>query len=149
MKDQQGNIISDNNDTAEHFRDYTRVYTKPHQELRTRLSASQAHFYKLFTQILTNRLDNKFHIYQPVEPAGFTKGFRSVDNLQTIRKLIEKTTESNISLRLELIDKGLEQWTMLDSRYINLLKNISENAGFHIQINKDLKTAKQKCMSER
>lgn len=116
-----------------------------------------SHLYKLLTKIITNRLTNKFGSYQPVEQAGFRRGFGTIDHLQTIRTLIEKTTEYNVPLYLAFVDfhkafDSIETWAFLqamddariDSRYTNLLKNIYDNATFHVKINEDLKTAKIK-----
>lgn len=116
-----------------------------------------SHLYKLLTKIITNRLTNKLDAYQPVEQAGFRKGFSTIDHLQSIRTLIEKTTEYNVPLHLAFIDfhkafDSIETWAFIqamddariDSRYTNLLKNIYENATFHVKINEDLKTDKVK-----
>lgn len=116
-----------------------------------------SHMYKLLTRIITNRLTNKLDAYQPVEQAGFRKGFSTIDHLQAIRTLIEKTTEYNIPLHLAFVDfhkafDSVETWafiqamndTRIDSRYTNLLKYIYKNATFHVKINEDLKTDKIK-----
>ena len=61
-------------------------------------------FYKLLTTIILNRLTNKFDFYQPVEQAGFRKGYSMTDHLQVVHTLIEKTTEYNILLHMAFID---------------------------------------------
>lgn len=116
-----------------------------------------SHLYKLLTRIITNRLTNKFDAYQPVEQAGFRKGFSTIDHLQAIRTLIEKTTEYNIPLHLAFVDfhkafDSIETWaftqamddTRIDSRYTNLLKYIYKNATFHVKMDEDFKTDKIK-----
>lgn len=114
-----------------------------------------SHMYKLLTKIITNRLTAKLDAYQPVEQAGFRKGFGTIDHLQTIRTLIEKTTEYNIPIHLAFVDyhkafDSIETWAFLtamedariDSRYCNIIKNIYDKATFHVKIDDDLKTDK-------
>ena len=57
-----------------------------------------SHLYKLFTRIITNRITAKLDSYQPPEQAGFRKGYSTIDHLQTIKSVIEKTTEYNIPI---------------------------------------------------
>ncbi|XGW27716.1 hypothetical protein V3C99_007927, partial [Haemonchus contortus] len=40
--------------------------------------------YKLFTKIILNRLERQLDEYQPVEQAGFRKGFCCMDHIHTI-----------------------------------------------------------------
>lgn len=40
------------------------------------------HPYKVLTEIITNRLTNKFNDYQPLEQTGFRKGFSTIDHIQ-------------------------------------------------------------------
>lgn len=114
-----------------------------------------SHLYKLMMRIITNRLTKKLDFYQPVEQAGFRKGFGTVDHLQTIRTLIEKTTEYNIPLHMAFIDyhkafDSVETWAFLtamndariDSRYTALMEDIYKEATFHVKINDDLHTGK-------
>lgn len=61
------------------------------------------HLYKILTKVL-NRLTNKLDFYQPPEQAGFRKSFSTMDHLQTIRSLIEKTTEYNMTIYIAFID---------------------------------------------
>lgn len=60
----------------------------------------QCHLYKLFTKIITSRLENKLDFYQPKKQAGFRTGFETNDHLQSIKVLIEKSIEYNRSLVL-------------------------------------------------
>lgn len=109
--------------------------------------------YKLLTSIITKRLTNKLDGYQPVEQAGFRKGFGCNDHLQVIHGLIEKSAEYNIPLHLAMIDfkkafDSLESWAIIkalnnasvDSRYTNLLKSIYANATAHVKISEELMT---------
>lgn len=79
--------------------------------------------------------------YQPVEQAGFRKGFSTIDHLQTVKTLIEKCEEYNQPLHLCFVDfhkpfDTVELWAVLkalrdariDLRYSKLLENIYLNA---------------------
>lgn len=116
-----------------------------------------SHLYKLLTKIITNRLTTKLDSYQPIEQAGFRKGFGTINHLQTIRAAIEKTTEYNIPLHLAFIDyhkafDSIETWAFLnalddariDTRYTTIIKDIYQEATFHIKIDNDLQTDKIK-----
>ncbi|CAG9828027.1 unnamed protein product [Diabrotica balteata] len=86
--------------------------------------------YKTFTKIITNRLTTKFDVYQPVEQAGFRKGFSTCDHFHTLKVLIEKVNEYNLPICLAFIDyekafDSIELWAIeealvnskIDSRY--------------------------------
>lgn len=49
------------------------------------------HLYKLLATITTNRLFVELDFYQPIEQAGFRKGFSTLDHFQAMKLLIEKT----------------------------------------------------------
>ncbi|XGW15440.1 hypothetical protein V3C99_001145 [Haemonchus contortus] len=91
--------------------------------------------YKLFTKIILNRLERQLDEYQPVEQAGFRKGFCCMDHIHTITQLIERTREYKQPLLLCFIDyvKAFDSvehnsvWNALhhagvDPCYINLLE---------------------------
>ena len=107
--------------------------------------------YKLLTRIITDRLTNKFDFYQPVEQAGLQKGYSTIDHLQVIHMLIEKTTEYSIPLYMAFVDyekafDSIETWAILaalnkariDSRYTSLVQHIYENAMFHVNIGDEM-----------
>ena len=54
--------------------------------------------YKLFSKILTNRLEKLFDENQPREQAGFKSGCSTIDLLHPMNQLIEKTSEYNMPL---------------------------------------------------
>lgn len=114
-----------------------------------------SHLYKLLTKIVTNRLTRELDFYQPAEQAGFRKGFSTVEHIQTIRCLLEKTTEYNIKIHLAFIDykkafDSVEIWAimkalqnaMINSRYIKLLENIYDQATMVVRVDEDLITNK-------
>jgi len=111
--------------------------------------------YKVMTKIITKRLTNKFDFFQPVEQAGFRKGYSTIDHLQVIRTLVEKCTEYNIPLMMAFVDfqkafDSVETWAFLDamdlarvdSRYSNLIKYIYNQATLEVKINDDMNTEK-------
>lgn len=111
--------------------------------------------YKLLSKIITNRLNNKFDFYQPVEQAGFRSSFSTLDHIQTIRTLIEKCTEYNVPLHLAFVDykkafDSLETWAVMeamsnariDSRYTNLIEDIYKDATLHVKIDENTTTDK-------
>lgn len=111
--------------------------------------------YKLLTKIITNRLSNKFDFYQPVEQAGFRKGYSTTDHIQAVRTLIEKCTEYNIPLHMAFVDyqkafDSIETWAILnamnnariDYRYSNIIRYIYEHATMHVKIEEEWVTAK-------
>lgn len=105
------------------------------------------HLYKLFTKIITNRLENKLDFYQPLEQAGFRTGFGTNDHLQAVRALIEKSIEYNRPLALVFVDfhkafdtvepsailKTLQE-CRVDYRYTKLIYNIYKNATMVVKL---------------
>ena len=63
-----------------------------------------SNLYKLYTRILTNRLQNILDDNQPREQAGFRKGFSTMDHIHSINQLKEKCQEYNIPLCIAFID---------------------------------------------
>ncbi|KAM0735271.1 LINE-1 retrotransposable element ORF2 protein [Formica fusca] len=112
-------------------------------------------FYKLLTKIITNRLSQRLDFYQPVEQAGFRKGYSTIDHIQAVRTLVEKCTEYNVPLHLAFVDyqkafDSIETWAVLramdnariDSRYSNLIRHIYEHATLHVKMEEDWVTGK-------
>jgi hypothetical protein len=60
--------------------------------------------YKLFMKIVTNRITATLDENQPCEQAGFRAKFNTMDHLQTLNQVMEKTQEFNLSLYLAFID---------------------------------------------
>lgn len=114
-----------------------------------------SHFYKLLTKVITNRISTKLDFYQPSEQAGFRAGYSTIDHIQTLRSLIEKSAEYKFSLHLAFVDyeKAFDsiEWSAVtealhnarvDSRYANLLSNIYQNATLSVKIDDNVKTKK-------
>ena len=60
--------------------------------------------YKLFTRILSNRLETFLNSNQPREQAGFRSGYSTMDHIHTINQLKEKCIEYNQPLCMVFID---------------------------------------------
>ena len=54
--------------------------------------------------ILKNKCYNQLDAHQKTEQAGFRKGFSTVDHIQAINQLLEKTNEFNHNLALMFVD---------------------------------------------
>nr|XP_034833605.1 uncharacterized protein LOC117990222 [Maniola hyperantus] len=60
--------------------------------------------YKLFSTIINTRISPEIEARQPVEQAGFRKGFSTVDHIHTLELIIEKYQEHQRPLYLAFID---------------------------------------------
>lgn len=109
-----------------------------------------SHLYKLFTKIITTRLENKLDFYQPMEQGGFRKGFGTNDHLQSIKTVIEKSIEYNRPLVLAFVDfhKAFDTIEMdailhslqecrIDYRYTRLIYNIYSNATMMVKLHEN------------
>ena len=63
-----------------------------------------SNMYKLFTKILTARLEKILDENQPREQAGFSGGYSTTDHIHVINQLKEKCREFNIPLCIAFID---------------------------------------------
>ncbi|EYB91984.1 hypothetical protein Y032_0199g1651 [Ancylostoma ceylanicum] len=103
--------------------------------------------YKLFTKIMLNRLEATLDAYQPVEQAGFRKGFCCMDHIHTVVQLIERCREYTMPLVLTFIDykkafDSVETNAVLDallqagvdSAYVNILEQCNVGTVTTIQL---------------
>ena len=60
--------------------------------------------YKLFTKIITTRLEKKLDENQPREQAGFRSKYSTTDHIHAINQLKEKCREYNIPLCVAFVD---------------------------------------------
>lgn len=113
--------------------------------------------YKLFTSILTSRLEKKLDFYQPKEQAGFRKDFGTTDHLQTMRILMEKTTEYQMTIWLAFVDyqkafDSIETWAIIkslknariDYRYTDIIETIYKRATLKIKLHEHTNPVKIK-----
>lgn len=102
--------------------------------------------YKVFARCLLRRIKPILDCNQPIEQAGFRSSFSTIDHLQAVNQLIEKSREYQFPLYICFIDfnkafdtilhntiwKALEE-DGIPSRYINILKQIYNNSKAHIK----------------
>ncbi|PZC74016.1 hypothetical protein B5X24_HaOG208430 [Helicoverpa armigera] len=106
-----------------------------------------SHVYKLFSRVITNRLEHRLDDFQPPEQAGFRRGFSTIDHIHTLRQVIQKTEEYNLPLCLAFVDyekafDSVETWAVLESlqrchidyRYIEVLKCLYNNATMSVRV---------------
>ena len=106
--------------------------------------------YKLFSKIITNRLTKTLDENQPREQAGFRSGYSTVDHLQTVNELIEKTTEYNRPLCFAFVDyekafDSVEHNAVFNSmkeqgingNYVKIMENVYEKGSTIIRLHKD------------
>lgn len=88
----------------------------------------------------------KLDSFQPVEQAGFQKGFGTIYHLQTIRILIQNVTEYDIPIHLAFTDSdSIETGSILaaledarvDSKYSAIIRNIYERVTFYVKIDEN------------
>ena len=63
-----------------------------------------SNMYKLFTKIITTRLEKKLDENQPREQAGFRSKYSTTDHIHAINQLKEKCREYNIPLCVAFVD---------------------------------------------
>ncbi|XP_062528975.1 citron rho-interacting kinase isoform X4 [Bombyx mori] len=106
-----------------------------------------SHVYKLFSRVITKRLERRFDDFQPTEQAGFRKGYSTIDHIHTLRQIVQKTEEYNRPLCLAFVDyekafDSVETWAVLrslqrcriDHRYIEVLKCLYNNATMSVRV---------------
>lgn len=109
-----------------------------------------SNIYKVFSKILLNRLSRSFDENQPCEQAGFRKNFSTIDHIQVVTQIIEKSNEYNKTLYLCFIDftkafdslnhyaiwEALQQQN-IESRYISLLHSIYSKIKSRIKLERE------------
>ena len=63
-----------------------------------------SNMYKLFTKIITTRLEKKLDEDQPREQTGFRSKYSTTDHIYAINQLKEKCREYNIPLCVAFVD---------------------------------------------
>ena len=63
-----------------------------------------SNLYKVFSKIITRRITNTLGQNQPNEQVCFRTGFSTIDHLQAVKQIIEKSEEYNLPLYLAFVD---------------------------------------------
>jgi Reverse transcriptase (RNA-dependent DNA polymerase) len=105
--------------------------------------------YKVFTKILSNRLETVLDENQPREQAGFRRGYSTMDHIQVVREIIERYQEYKLPLYLGFIDyekafDSIKKFSIIDAlsnqgisrRYINILNSIYSDATACVKLHK-------------
>ncbi|KAG7301234.1 hypothetical protein JYU34_014132 [Plutella xylostella] len=106
-----------------------------------------SNIYKCFAKVILARIAPTLDEQQPVEQAGFRKGFSTSDHLHVMQQLIEKTNEYPQPLYIAFIDftKAFDSiehcylWEALykdkiEPKYIALLKHIYDHSSATIKL---------------
>lgn len=111
-----------------------------------------ATLYKVFAKIIQKRMRKKINENQPQEQAGFRSAYSTIDNLQTMNQLLEKSREYHVDFSYAVIDytkafdsihqksiwEGLKSIQM-DEIYINVLKKLYKSQAY-ISLDKEGRT---------
>ena len=106
--------------------------------------------YKVFSNILLQRIIRTLHFHQPREQAGFRAGYSTIDHVQVVSQLQEKAHEYSIPLCFALINyekafdciefdplfEGLKN-QCIDEAYLNILRNLYSKATSVLRLHRD------------
>ena len=103
--------------------------------------------YKVFTKLLTNRMTRQLDEQQPRKQAGFRSGFSTIDHLQVVNQVLERTRECKIPLCMIFVDyeKAFDSIEInaianalirqnIPKKYIRTLLNINTNCSTSIRL---------------
>ena len=106
-----------------------------------------SNMYKLFTKIITTRLEKKLDESQPREQAWFRSKYSTTDHIHAINQLKEKCRECNIQLCVAFVDyekafDSVETQTILQEQgiedvYIEILKDIYTDSSVTVHLHKE------------
>ena len=109
-----------------------------------------SHTYKIFTKIISKRLEQKLDLNQPKEQAGFRKGNGTIDHIHVLNQLKEKCCNYNLPLFPTFVDyekafDSVETDDILksvveqgvDIEYVNILKDIYTNCSATTRLGND------------
>ena len=122
------------------------------KDLKTRPISLLSNIYKLFTKVLTNRLQKGLDEHEPREQAGCRNGYSTTDHIHALNQVKEKQQEYNKLLHFAFVDyekafNSVETQAILSSlknpgvepTYIALLADIYTICTSHVQLHKESK----------
>lgn len=108
-----------------------------------------SNLYKIFSKIILKRIEGTLEEHQPIEQAGFRKGYSVIDHIHVARQIIEKYNEYNLTYYIAFIDysKAFDSlihgkiWKALKEqgiqlKYIRLIKQVYSHSMATIQLEK-------------
>ena len=127
------------------FKKGNRKYIKNYQPI-----CLLSNMYKLFTKIITTRLEKKLDENQPREQAGFRSKYSTTYHIHAINQLKEKCLEYNIPLCVAFVDyeKAFDsvqtqailtslQEQGIEDVYIEILKDIYTDSSVTVHLHKE------------
>ena len=117
--------------------------------------SSTSNLRKIFMKLIKNRVYNQLDQNQPEEQAGFRKKYGTIDNIQTLTQVIEKTREYKKELHFLFVDykkafdsvKHTKIWQGLGKqgipkKIIKILREIYGKAKAYVRMDKKGKVFK-------
>lgn len=104
---------------------------------------------KIFSKVISNRIKRKIYEQQPIEQAGFRKGFTTTDHLQVINQLIEKAKEYNRIVYLAFIDYKKAFDTINHEFMMKSLRNQGIEEGYVRIIKEMYKRGKARVITDK
>lgn len=84
-----------------------------------------SNIYKIFAKIILERIGKKLDEQQPIEQAGFRKDFSVLDHIHTVRQIIEKYAEYQLTYYIAFIDYSKAFDSLIHSKIWEALKELS------------------------
>lgn len=103
-----------------------------------------SHVYKLFTKVITNRLQNSLDEQQPREQAGFRRKYSTIDHIFTLTQLLERSREYKFPLCVAFVDYQ----KAFDSVEFNAVMRSLSEQGVNANYIKLLKEANSGCTTD-
>ena len=120
-----------------------------------------SNMYRLFTKIITTRLEKKLDENQPREQPGFRSKYSTTDHIHAINQLKQKCREYNVPLCVALVDyeKAFDsvqtqailtslQEQGIESVYIEIMKDIHTDNSVTVHLHKIEKRVRKSGLRE-
>ena len=136
---------------------YGDIFQEREQKIHQEPICLLSNMYKLFTKLITTRLEKKQDENQPREQAGFRSKYSTTDHIHAINQLKEKCREYNIPLCVAFVDyeKAFDsvqtqailtplQEQGIEDVYIEILKDIYTDSSVTVHLYKESETIRIK-----